>query len=84
MYCELKLDFKCALAILNDEKRDEEAHQETTIYHFYHLHQLTRCIFLRLRPFGESLFLNCYGVKKVEVCGMQTGDSRDSIYLHSL
>ncbi|GMI65179.1 hypothetical protein like AT2G21840 [Hibiscus trionum] len=41
MYCELKLDFKCAVAIFNDEN-DDEAHQGTTIHHFCHPHQLTR------------------------------------------
>ncbi|GMI65190.1 hypothetical protein like AT2G21840 [Hibiscus trionum] len=46
MYCELKLDFKCAVAIFNDENGEEaEAHQGTIIHHFCHPHQLTRCIY---------------------------------------
>ncbi|KAK9042062.1 hypothetical protein V6N11_017143 [Hibiscus sabdariffa] len=49
MCCELKLDFKCVVAILNDGneivKCDEETHQGTTILHFCHPHQLTRCIY---------------------------------------
>ncbi|KAK8589520.1 hypothetical protein V6N12_023914 [Hibiscus sabdariffa] len=48
MYCDLKLDFKCVMSIFNDEneiaKRDEDAHQRTTIHHFCHPHQLTRCM----------------------------------------
>ncbi|KAL4353372.1 hypothetical protein GQ457_06G018670 [Hibiscus cannabinus] len=47
-YCEFKLDFKCAMAIFNDEneiaKRDEVTHQGSTIHHFCHPHQLTRCM----------------------------------------
>ncbi|KAK8712742.1 hypothetical protein V6N13_147970 [Hibiscus sabdariffa] len=50
MYCEFKLDFKCAMSVFcNDEneiaKHDEKARQGTTIRHFCHLHQLNRCVF---------------------------------------
>ncbi|KAE8720977.1 hypothetical protein F3Y22_tig00017792pilonHSYRG00048 [Hibiscus syriacus] len=47
MHCELKLDFRCAMAIFNDEnevaKRTEE--EDRPIHHFCHPHQLKRCLF---------------------------------------
>ncbi|KAL1145216.1 hypothetical protein V6Z11_A11G283800 [Gossypium hirsutum] len=47
IYCEFNLDFKCAVAIINDEneiaKRDDEDLRRTTTPHFSHPHQLTRC-----------------------------------------
>ncbi|KAK8589562.1 hypothetical protein V6N12_023956 [Hibiscus sabdariffa] len=64
MSCELKLDFKCAMAIFNDEnviaKRDEEDSQGTTIPHFSHQHQLTRCILSLV----ESLKVKCVACKQ--------------------
>ncbi|XVF42362.1 hypothetical protein PTKIN_Ptkin01aG0355900 [Pterospermum kingtungense] len=55
MDCTFNLDFRCALAISNDyELADHVYLQEgkrikTTIHHFSHYHQLTRCKFSLLR-----------------------------------
>ncbi|KAK9042034.1 hypothetical protein V6N11_017117 [Hibiscus sabdariffa] len=57
MNCELKLDFKCTMSVFNDEneitKCDEEDQQGTTIHHFCHPHQLTRCM-VEITNFEES------------------------------
>ncbi|GMI65180.1 hypothetical protein HRI_000187300 [Hibiscus trionum] len=47
MYCEFKLDFKCAMSIFNDENEIGKLdHQGTTVHHFCqcHPHQLIRCM----------------------------------------
>ncbi|KAE8662588.1 hypothetical protein F3Y22_tig00113279pilonHSYRG00035 [Hibiscus syriacus] len=52
MHCELKLDFRCAMAVFNDEnevaKRAEE--EDRPIHHFCHPHQLKRCLFSPTQP----------------------------------
>ncbi|KAA3472932.1 Cysteine/Histidine-rich C1 domain family protein [Gossypium australe] len=59
-YCEFNLDFKCAMAIINDEneiaKRDDEDLQRTTTTHFSHPHQLTRCKVSPTSELGERVF----------------------------
>ncbi|GMI65191.1 hypothetical protein like AT2G21850 [Hibiscus trionum] len=55
MYCELKLDFTCAMAIFNEIAKLDL--QWTTIHHFSHPHQLTRCVFSSRRAQLESAIL---------------------------
>ncbi|KAG8479044.1 hypothetical protein CXB51_028917 [Gossypium anomalum] len=70
IYCELNLDFKCAMAIINDEneiaKCDDEDLQRTTTTHFSHPHQLTRCKVSPMSELEEGLFQSLWQSSKLK------------------
>ncbi|PPS19719.1 hypothetical protein GOBAR_AA00846 [Gossypium barbadense] len=70
IYCEFNLDFKCAVAIINDEneiaKRDDEDLRRTTTPHFSHPHQLTRCKVSPMSELGENIFKTFWQSSKLK------------------
>ncbi|XP_022743782.1 uncharacterized protein LOC111294626 [Durio zibethinus] len=71
MNCTFNLDFRCAVTISNDcELANHEALQEgrrikTTIHHFNHNHQLTRCKFSLLKTvLGKEIFKYLWKLEK--------------------
>ncbi|XVF42321.1 hypothetical protein PTKIN_Ptkin01aG0351800 [Pterospermum kingtungense] len=94
MYCTFNLDFKCALSISNDYyelPNRETLHQgkriKTTIHHFRHYNQLTRCKYSLfttefVKEFFKEFFKFSWGVCRDKVEGFGFYCNQCDVNLH--